>query len=138
ECGGGGRLLERPPSMGGSHPPSRRGLLSPPCCGNPVISFYARYAAAFLVDQLNSVPSTHMRCRITASLRATATLALRSPLRLASLIPQAFSADHFGTRLSSTSAASNRYVRSMASPHFEIRPDQSTSPEAWRRVVNPT
>jgi hypothetical protein len=23
----------------------------------------------------------------------------------------------------------------MASPHFEIRPDQSTSPEAWRRVA---
>jgi hypothetical protein len=33
--------------------------------------------------------------------------------------------------------ASNRYMRSMASPHFEIRPDQSISPEAWRRVVNP-
>src|SRR5260221_1356010 len=82
------------------------------------------------VDQLNSVPSTHMRCRMTASLRATATLALRSPLRLASLIPQAFSADHFGTRVSSTLAASNRYVRSKASPHFEIRPDQSASPEA--------
>src|SRR5262249_13039454 len=31
-------------------------------------------------------------------LRATATLALRSPLRLASLIPQAFSVDHFGAR----------------------------------------
>jgi hypothetical protein len=41
-----------------------------------------RYAAAFFVDQLNSVPSTHMRCRMTASLRATATVAFRSPLRL--------------------------------------------------------
>ncbi len=41
-------------------------------------------------------------------LRATATLAFRSPLRLASLIPQAFSADHFGTRVSSTPAASKR------------------------------
>ena len=50
-----------------------------------------RYATAVFVDQLNSVPSTHMRCRMTASLRATATLALRSPLRLASLIPHAFS-----------------------------------------------
>ena len=27
--------------------------------------------------------------------------------------------------------------RSIASPHFEMRPVQSTSPEAWRRVVNP-
>jgi ABC transporter substrate binding protein len=43
-----------------------------------------------------------VRCKMTASLRATATLALRSPFRLASLIPQAFSADHFGTRVSST------------------------------------
>src|ERR1700745_2905143 len=74
---------------------------------------------------------------MTASLRATATFALRSPLRLASLIPQAFSADHLGTRVSSTPAASNKYLRSIASPHFEIRPDQSTSPEAWRRDVNP-
>src|SRR5262252_2692866 len=82
----------------------------------------ARYAATSFFDQLNSVRSIHMRCRMTASLRATATLAFRSPVRLASLIPQAFSADHFGTRVSSTLAASNRYVRSMASPHFEIRP----------------
>jgi hypothetical protein len=60
------------------------------------------------LHQLNSVPSIHMRCRMTASLRATATLAFRSPFRLASLIPQAFSADHFGTRVSSTPAASKR------------------------------
>src|SRR5215475_1354183 len=97
----------------------------------------ARYAATSFFDQLNSVPSTHMRCRMTASLRATATLALRSPLRLVSLMPQAFSADHFGTRVSSTPAASNRYMRSMASPHLDIRPDQSSSPDAWRLVVNP-
>jgi hypothetical protein len=30
------------------------------------------YAAAFFIDQLNSVPSIHMRCRMTASFRATA------------------------------------------------------------------
>jgi hypothetical protein len=118
-------------------PPSRQGRHFPLCCGNPVVR-YARYAIASFLDQLNSVLSIHIRCRMTASLRATATLALRSPLRLASLIPQAFSADHFGTRVSSTPAASNKNIRSMVSPHFEIRPDQSTSPEAWRRVVNPT
>src|SRR5499427_8634100 len=72
----------------------------------------ARYAATSFFDQLNSVPSTHIRCRMTASLRATATVAFRSPLRLASLSPQAFSADHFGTRVSSTPAASKRYLRS--------------------------
>src|SRR5215475_13438199 len=86
---------------------------------------YVDKAVTSLLDQLNSVPSTHMRCRMTASLRATATLALRNPLRLVSLVPQAFSADHFGTRVSSTPAASNRYMRSMASPHLDIRPDQS-------------
>jgi hypothetical protein len=43
---------------------------------------------------------------MTASLRATATLALRSPLRLVSVVRQAFSADHFDTRVSSTPAAS--------------------------------
>jgi hypothetical protein len=66
----------------------------------------ARYAATSFFDQLNSVRSIHMRCRMTASLRATATVAFRSPFRLASLIPQAFSPDHFGTRVSNTPAAS--------------------------------
>src|SRR5215471_7371268 len=65
----------------------------------------ARYAATSFFGQLNSVQSIHMRCGKTASLRATATVAFRSPFRLASLIPQAFSADHFGTRVSSTPAA---------------------------------
>ena len=43
-----------------------------------------------------------MRCRMTASLRATATLALRRLLRLAIRIPQDLSADHFAMRVSST------------------------------------
>ena len=62
-----------------------------------------------------SAPTAAKRCArrlprlvVTASLRATATLALRSPLRLASFAPQAFTADHFGTRVSRTPAASNR------------------------------
>jgi hypothetical protein len=45
-----------------------------------VISF-ARYAAISFFDQLNSVPSIQMRCRMTASLRATATVASHSPFR---------------------------------------------------------
>src|SRR5437588_630219 len=40
-----------------------------------------------------------MRCRMTASFRATATLALRSPLRFASLTPQALSADHLAIQV---------------------------------------
>src|SRR5271165_3041033 len=67
---------------------------------------YAGCKAASFADHLNSVPSTHIRCRMTASFLATATLALRSPLRLASLIPQALSADHFGLRVSKALAAS--------------------------------
>jgi hypothetical protein len=61
---------------------------------------YAIWAAISFDDHLNSVPSTHMRCRMTASFRATATLALRKLLRLATRIPQDLSADHFATRVS--------------------------------------
>ena len=39
------------------------------------------------------VPSTHIRCMMTASLRATATLARRLPMCLASASPQLFKAE---------------------------------------------
>ena len=66
---------------------------------------YTHDTAAFYVGQLNSVPSIHIRCKTTARLRTTATLALPSALGLASLVPQAFSTVvHFGTRVSSTPA----------------------------------
>jgi hypothetical protein len=68
------------------------------------LSCYA--GAASFDDHLNSVPSIHIRCRMTASFRATATLALRSPIRFASGIPQALSVDHFAMRVSKTLAAS--------------------------------
>src|SRR5512134_4098221 len=48
------------------------------------------------------------RCRMTASLRASATFALVAPLRLAKRMPHAFNVDHVDTRVSSTLAASNR------------------------------
>src|SRR5262249_6327399 len=48
--------------------------------------------------QRNSVPSTHMRCRITASRRASATIAFFIPRRLAICIAQALSHDHFFER----------------------------------------
>lgn len=47
--------------------------------------------------QQNSVPSPIMRCMMTASLRASATMAFRMPRRLAMFIAQAFSHDHFLT-----------------------------------------
>jgi hypothetical protein len=55
-------------------------------------SFHA--VAASLV-QRNSVPSTQMRCMITASRRASATIAFFIPRCLAIFIAQALSQDHF-------------------------------------------
>src|SRR5262245_60054136 len=55
-------------------------------------------AAAFSRVQRNSVPSTHMRCRITAGRRAKATIAFFIPRRLAICIAQALSHDHFFER----------------------------------------
>jgi hypothetical protein len=45
--------------------------------------------------QRKSVPSTQMRCMITANRRARATIAFFIPLCLATFIAQAFSQDHF-------------------------------------------
>src|SRR6185436_19502636 len=78
------------------------GTLDPAGVGGNSIVCYAGCWAASFDDHLNSVRSIHIRCRMTASFRATATLALRSPLRFASLMPQALSADHFSMRVSST------------------------------------
>src|SRR5476651_2201232 len=52
--------------------------------------------------QRNSVPSTHMRCMITANRRASATIAFFIPRRLAICIPQALSQDHLLVRVSIT------------------------------------
>jgi hypothetical protein len=57
----------------------------------------AHAAAASLVHR-NSVPSTQMRCRTTASRRASATIAFFIPRRLAICIAQALSHDHFFER----------------------------------------
>ena len=46
----------------------------------------------------NSVPSTQMRCMITANRRASATIAFFIPRRLAICIAQALSHDHFFER----------------------------------------
>ena len=54
----------------------------------------AGQAAVGLLLQRKSVSSTHMRCRITASRRATATAARRMPRRSATRRPHAFSQDH--------------------------------------------
>src|ERR1700751_2359500 len=53
------------------------------------------HAAATSLVQRNSVPSTQIRCMITASRRAKATIAFFIPRCLAIFIAQALSQDHF-------------------------------------------
>src|SRR6201981_2005667 len=55
-------------------------------------------ATACSLVHRNSVPSTQMRCRITAKRRARATIAFFMPRRLAIFIAQALSQDHFVER----------------------------------------
>jgi hypothetical protein len=59
--------------------------------------FHAAAVACSRVHR-NSVPSTHMRCMITANRRASATIAFFIPRRLAICIAQALSHDHFFER----------------------------------------
>lgn len=65
-----------------------------PLCGRNLVFSVLVYAAATSLPQRNGAPSVHMRWRMTASLRATATLAFCMPARLATRSPQAFSAHH--------------------------------------------
>ncbi len=85
------------------HRPARD--IMPPPGGSPgflllnliLHGFHAAAAACSRV-QRNSVPSTHMRCMITANRRARATIAFFIPRRLAICIAQALSQDHFFDR----------------------------------------
>src|SRR5262249_47828163 len=61
----------------------------------------------------NVAPVVHMRCRMTASLRATAIVAFLRPMRLPRASPQVFSAFGRDDRLSNTLAASNRPPRDL-------------------------
>ena len=81
------------------HPSSREGHHSTARWSSSVLLslliLIRPHAAAASRVQRNSVPSTHMRCRITASRRASATIAFFIPRRLAICIAQALSHDHF-------------------------------------------
>src|SRR5258705_4429272 len=59
---------------------------------------YGSHAAATSLVHRNSVPSTQMRCMITANGRARATIAFFIPRCLAIFIAQALSQDHFAER----------------------------------------
>src|SRR5580704_8039637 len=83
------------------HPSSREGHHSTARWSSSVLllrlilrGFHAAAAACSRVHR-NSVPSTQMRCMITASRRASATTAFFIPRRLAICIAQALSQDHF-------------------------------------------
>ena len=52
-------------------------------------------------------------------------------------MPQALSHDHLMVRVSMDWAASKSIVRIMASPHFEMAPIRSTSPDWCLRGVRP-
>jgi hypothetical protein len=83
------------------HPSSREGHLSTAWWSSSFLlsrlilnGFHAAAAACSRVHR-NSVPSTHMRCMITASRRAKATIAFFIPRRLAICMAHALSQDHF-------------------------------------------
>src|ERR1700690_1806690 len=94
------------------HPSSREGHHSPAGWSSSVllshVILYGFHAAATACSRVhwNSVPSTHMRCMITANRRASATIAFFIPRCLAIFIAQALSHDHFFERTSMIWAAS--------------------------------
>jgi len=70
------------------------------------INFGETELEPFSFPKRNATPSTHIRWRMVASLRATATRALAMPRRLAIVMPQARKLDHFLLRTRSECAAS--------------------------------
>src|SRR5246127_2720895 len=92
------------------HPSSREGHHSTARWSSSVLLSdlipYGSHAAATSLVHRNSVPSTQMRCMITANRRARATIAFFIPRCLAIFIAQALSQDHFVERTSMLWAAS--------------------------------
>ena len=76
----------------------------PPC--SEIYSLSAAHAAAISLPKRKLVPSSHMRCRTLASLRASATFARFMPRRPATAIAQRFRLENRPARVSITLAAS--------------------------------
>src|SRR5713101_914947 len=104
----GGLAVRRTAGSSGStnspHPSSREGHLS---TAGWISGFLlsglilrASHAAATSRVHRNSVPSTQMRCMITANRRASATIAFFIPRCLTIFMAQALSQDHFAERTS--------------------------------------
>src|SRR5262249_18554257 len=116
------------------HPSSREGHLSTAgwissflLSGLILNGFHAAVAAGSRVHR-NSVPSTHMRCMMTASRRARATIAFFIPRCLAICMAQALSQHHF-FECNMLCAASYSITRIISSPQRDILPLQSISPD---------
>jgi hypothetical protein len=75
-------------------------------CGKLLPSHGPQAVVGGTAVQRYSLRSLQIRCIMTASLRATATLARRMPIRFASPRPQLFNVEARASRLSSTAAAS--------------------------------
>ena len=92
------------------HPSSREGHHSTAGWSSSVLLLHliphGSHAAATSRVQRNSVPSTQMRCMITANRRASATIAFFIPRCLAIFMAQALSQDHLVVRVSMLWAAS--------------------------------
>jgi hypothetical protein len=85
------------PSSREGHPSTARWNLSFLLLGLILNGFHAAATACSRVHR-NSVPSTQMRCMITANRRASATIAFFIPRRLAICMAHALSHDHFFER----------------------------------------
>ena len=85
------------PSSREGHPSTARWISSFLLSGLILNDFHAAATACSRVHR-NSVPSTHIRCMITAKRRARATIAFFIPRRLAICKAQALSHDHFFER----------------------------------------
>jgi len=81
-------------------------------------SFDTHAAATSLLLQRNLVPSIHMRCMMTASRRATATIARFMPRCRAIFMPQALSHDHLPLWV------------------IRTRPPRTTSRASWRLRIS--
>lgn len=82
---------------------------------------------SFVYAVRNSVPSTHMRCMMTAGSLAKAILARFVPLRTATRIAHAYSGVLLVDRTSVTCPASCSATRTPASPAFVIEATRSVS-----------
>jgi hypothetical protein len=119
------------------HPSSREGHHSTAWWNSSLLllpfTLHGSHAVATSRVQRNSVPSTHMRCMITANRRASATIAFFIPRRLAICIAQALSQDH---RVERKACSGPPRRASPASSHLRsvifCRSDRSRPIDTWR------